>query len=427
MVLAAFVADDFTGATDALWQFQRYGLRARLLTSAAELAQENLDADYDVIGIATTARSTTGTGAARVALPALRALAGLKPELLQYKVCSTFDSSPERGNIGSVIAGVGDELGLLWPAPVLPAQPEFGRWTVFANHFASYAGKNYRLDRHEPMRRHPATPVDEADLRLHLGRQLAGEIGVLHVPLLADDTELSVALDERMHSAETAFIVDAVTDTDLARFGVSLRDLQARVGHPLFAVGSGGLSYGYAAALAGSGSRVAPAPAHADVAPPQGPVLAVSGSCSPVTDRQIRTAEDAGWFSAHIDEAGVSERARAALQQGRHSVVYTARGAGTGAAAADLSRRLGTLALGAVGDGLTSRLLVAGGDTSGDIIGMAGVTAIEISSSIDVAGLLCRSFGRNSVLDNAEVVLKGGQVGSDDFFLRVAGQAGMRQ
>ncbi len=51
---------------------------------------------------------------------------------------------------------------------------------------------------------------------------------------------------------------------------------------------------------------------------------------------------------------------------------------------------------------LTRRLLVAGGDTSGEIVGMAGVTAIEIVGSIDVAGLLCRTFGEGSVLDGTE-------------------------
>lgn len=425
MVRAAFVADDFTGATDALWQFQRYGLRSRLFTSTAELTPDSLDGDYDVIGIATTARAATGTGSFAVAAKALRMLAGLQPELLQYKVCSTFDSSPQRGNIGAVVEGVRSELGLMLPAPVLPAQPEFGRWTVFGNHFAGYAGRNYRLDRHDPMRRHPATPVDEADLRLHLGRQLPGEIGVLHVPLLTEDVALAAALADRMGSGAAAFVVDAMRNDDLVRFGAALRDYQARAARTLFAVGSGGLSYGYAAALMSrAGHSVRPAPAQATVTPPQGPVLVVSGSCSPVTDRQISAAENDGWSSVPIDDGDAAELARTALAEGRHTVVYTARGQGSDTAPDDLSRRLGALALTAVADGLTRRLVVAGGDTSGEIISMADVTAIEIVSSIDVAGLLCRTFGAGSVLDGAEVVLKGGQVGGDDFFLRVAGRAG---
>lgn len=408
MVLAAFVADDFTGATDALWQFQRFGLRSRLFTQVPE----TLDDDYDVIGIATTARSAPGSGSAALAVPVLRRLAALNPGLLQYKVCSTFDSSPERGSIGAVISVMRAESEAPLPVPVLPAQPEFGRWTAFANHFASYAGANYRLDRHDPMRHHPATPVDEADLRVHLGRQMTGDIGVLHVPLL-DDVALAAALSDRMRSPETAFIVDAVRNDDLVRFGAALR----ATGQPVFAVGSGGLSYGYAAAVSGA----VPAPPRNDVDPPNGPLLVVSGSCSPVTERQIQTAETNGWFSIHLDDTDVEAAVPAALREGRHTVVYTARGASTGAGSEDRSRRLGELALGAVRDGLTRRLLIAGGDTSGEIVSMAGVTAIEIVSSISVAGLLCRTFGAGSVLDGLEVVLKGGQVGGDDFFLRVAG------
>jgi uncharacterized protein YgbK (DUF1537 family) len=419
MVLAAFVADDFTGATDALRQFQRFGLRARLFTASSPGLLNSLEGDYDVIGIATTSRSAPGSGSADVALPALRMLAALGPEMLQYKVCSTFDSSPERGSIGAVIGAVRDELGLTLPVPVLPAQPEFGRWTVFANHFAKYAGANYRLDRHDPMRNHPATPVDESDLRLHLGRQMAGEVGVLHVPLLDGDA-LDAALSERMTAQEAAFIVDAMSNDDLARFGSALRNFGTGQKDPLFAVGSGGLSFGYAAAVAG-GSSAQAAPSRDQVPAPDGPVLVVSGSCSPVTERQIQAAESDGWLSVHLDEQEVAARVNGALRDGRHAVVYTARGASTGIAAAGLSRRLGELALTAVRDGLTRRLLVAGGDTSGDIVSMAGVTAIEIVASIDVAGLLCRTFGDGSVLDGVEVVLKGGQVGGDDFFLRVAG------
>ncbi|MGV9798437.1 four-carbon acid sugar kinase family protein [Mycobacterium sp. NPDC003449] len=417
MVLAAFVADDFTGATDALWQFQRFGLRSRLFTSAAEL--DTLDGDYDVIGIATTARSAEGPGSAAIAMPALRTLAGLAPELLQYKVCSTFDSSPRRGSIGAVIDTWRRESRSGVAVPVLAAQPEFGRWTVFANHFAAYAGDNYRLDRHDPMRRHPATPVDEADLRRHLSRQLSGTVGTLPVPLLTETAALAGALRDCLGAEPGAFIVDAMTNDDLVRFGAALRELRAGSGGPVLAVGSGGLSYGYAAAATGSD----PAPAHGDVAPPPGPVLVVSGSCSPVTDRQIRVAEEAGWFCTHIDDdAG---RAVAALREGRHTVVYTARGAGSGTATG-WGERLGALALTAVAGGATRRLVVAGGDTSGEIVGMAGVTAIEIVGSIDVAGLLCRTFGTGSVLDGAEVVLKGGQVGGDDFFLRVAGASRSR-
>jgi 3-oxoisoapionate kinase len=418
MVLAAFVADDFTGATDALWQFQRYGLRARLFTEVP--AREEIDETLDVVGIATTARSAAARGSADMALPALRLLAALEPRLLQYKVCSTFDSSPTRGSIGAVVEAVRDELGLRLPVPVLPAQPELGRWTAFGNHFARYAGEAHRLDRHDPMRFHPATPVDEADLRRHLARQLdpSATVGGLPTPLLATDAALDEALGTRLDSGESAFVVDAMSDADLVRVGAALQRAQARAGGTLFAVGSGGLSFGWAGALTTAGP---PAAAHGEATAATGPVLAVSGSCSPVTDRQIAVAERDGWLAVHLLEPDAATRALDALAAGRHTVVFTARGAATDADPAGLGERLAGIAFDAVERGLVGRLLVAGGDTSGEVVGLADVTALEIIASLDVAGLLCRTHGAGSRLDGAEVVLKGGQIGGDDFFLRVAG------
>ncbi|MEV5504213.1 four-carbon acid sugar kinase family protein, partial [Nonomuraea fuscirosea] len=99
MTLIAFVADDFTGATDALWQFRRFGLSGSLVTDVSHLHDRD-----DVIGVATTARAAADPVA--VALPALRAVAALRPLAVQYKICSTFDSSPAHGSIGAVIAAL---------------------------------------------------------------------------------------------------------------------------------------------------------------------------------------------------------------------------------------------------------------------------------------------------------------------------------
>lgn len=416
MVDLAFVADDFTGATDALWQLQRFGLRGRLLTGLPADGLPDVTG-LDVLGVATTARSAPGRGSADVALPVLQALAGLRPRVLQYKVCSTFDSAPDRGSIGAVVEAWRAESGDRRAVPVLPAQPELGRWTVFSQHFARYAGQVHRLDRHEPMRHHPATPVDEADLRLHLGRQLEGTVGELPVPVLDDDA-LPGAVGTALAGGDVAFVVDALHEADLVRFGAALRE-QVVDGEPLLVVGSGGFSYGWAAAQTG---WAAPAASRSEVSPPSGPVLAISGSASPVTDQQITRAEQAGWASIGLHEDDVWERVRAALTQRRNAVVWTARGRAdrdpTG-----LSARLGALAAQAADEVGLARLLVAGGDTSGEVLREAGVQSLEILGSLDVAGLLCRAGGAGSHLDGCEVVLKGGQIGGEDFFLRVSGEA----
>ena len=91
-------------------------------------------------------------------------MAAVDLDVLLYKVCSTFDSSPEIGSIGRGIELLHDQFTSHGAIPVAPAQPGFGRYTAFSNHYAAFAGDVYRLDRH-PSPRHPSTPMHAADLR----------------------------------------------------------------------------------------------------------------------------------------------------------------------------------------------------------------------------------------------------------------------
>jgi uncharacterized protein YgbK (DUF1537 family) len=93
-----FYGDDLTGSTDALANFARWGLDARLVLGPAAVG--GLSGAPDVVGVAGTARSLPAGELAMSVSAALDALAPLQPEVVQYKVCSTFDSSPELGSIG---------------------------------------------------------------------------------------------------------------------------------------------------------------------------------------------------------------------------------------------------------------------------------------------------------------------------------------
>jgi uncharacterized protein YgbK (DUF1537 family) len=68
-----------------------------------------------------------------------------------------------------------------------------------------------------------------------------------------------------------------------------------------------------------------------------------------------------------------------------------------------------------------SRVLIAGGDTSGYVTRELGVYALECISVLDPGGPLCRAYANEPQFDGLELVLKGGQVGGVDFFERVAG------
>jgi uncharacterized protein YgbK (DUF1537 family) len=103
-----------------------------------------------------------------------RSLAALGAPIAHYKVCSTLDSAPHIGSIGTAIDLAVPLLGGAWH-PLLVAAPPIGRYQAFGNLFAVANGTVYRLDRHPTMSRHPVTPMDEADVRQHFGRRAIEE------------------------------------------------------------------------------------------------------------------------------------------------------------------------------------------------------------------------------------------------------------
>src|SRR5690606_15872624 len=128
--------DDFTGSTDALTQFHRFGLRGVLLFDCPDRARlAHLAERHDVIGVAGVGRSLPTEQMAAEVGPVLEALQAARPRLVQYKMCSTADSSPRLGSLGRAVE-LGRRVFGDRPVPILAAQPEFGRYTAFGNHFA---------------------------------------------------------------------------------------------------------------------------------------------------------------------------------------------------------------------------------------------------------------------------------------------------
>lgn len=92
--LLKFVADDVTGATDVLDTLLRRGYSAAVHMAPPIAGDPTLDG-VQVVGVASTVRSWTDDRARRD-LPALfAAVAALPGDLVHFKVCSTFDSSPQ--------------------------------------------------------------------------------------------------------------------------------------------------------------------------------------------------------------------------------------------------------------------------------------------------------------------------------------------
>ena len=428
MARFGFLADDLTGASDVLAQAHAQGLDAMLVLDPARARADAAD----VVGIAGPARSLAGDALDEAVRSGLAALAPLDLSVLLYKVCSTFDSSPTVGSIGRGIELLHERFPAHGPVPVVPAQPGFGRYTAFSQHFGAHAGEVYRLDRHPVMSRHPSTPMHEADLRLVLAAQLASRRAVpgLHLPAFTDGTFADRWTQLRETADGEAFVVDAVTEAHVDVVAAALlRDV--RPSGPALVVGSGGIMAGLARHV-GSGTRRATTPSAS-----RGATLVVSASASSTTADQIADAVQHGWVDVPIPagafaadsvaETPWAAAVEAALRAGRDVVAHTTRGpddarlrAGS-VTAAEVGGTIGRLAGTLARRGLTRDVVVCGGDTSSHALLAMEVAELRVSEQFVTAGPICTTDDRAAVA-GCRVLLKGGQVGTPDLFRRFAGQ-----
>lgn len=442
-LLLTFYGDDFTGSTDAMEALARAGLRTVLFREPPRSEQIERFAGVAAVGIAGKSRALPTEAMEAELRPAFTSLRALGAPLVHYKTCSTFDSSPAVGSIGRAI-DIGQEAFGSPFTPLVVGAPVLGRYCVFGNLFARSGPETepFRLDRHPNMRHHPTTPMDEADLRIHLGRQTEKRIALFDAREYAAPEEAIDARFEALLAAGLPEIVlfDVLYDAHLPIIG----GLIARHGRreaPLFVAGSSGVEYALTAHWRAAG-RLPEPPAF--TAAPAERIVVVSGSCSPVTEGQIARAAQQGFVEVALDSGRLAEpgaargerdraagRAMQALADGHSVVLHTSRGPrdprieatrrrleanrdGRGSAEI-LGEALGTLLGEILGRSGVRRAAVAGGDTASYVTRALGVEALEMRAPLAPGAPLCRIFAPGPI-DGAEITFKGGQIGGVDFF-----------
>jgi uncharacterized protein YgbK (DUF1537 family) len=412
----AYYGDDFTGSTDVLESLAVAGIDTELFVDAA------IRGPARAVGLASLSRTFTPAEMNDRLPGAFATLAAARPRFVHYKVCSTFDSSPTVGSIGRAI-----ELGRrVMPArwtPLVVAAPHLGRWCAFGNLFArsGLASPAYRLDRHPTMSRHPVTPMDEADLRLVLARQTSLPVTLVELPTVEQGTEAMLAAIERAPDGVVLF--DATTATHLAAIGHTLDTLQRREAAALFVAGSSGVEAALVAAGVIGPSPGADARAEPAVLPP-GPLLVVSGSRSPVTARQMAAAIEAGFHDVPLvaseddaaHDAAVTS-ATTAHRAGRSVIFRPGEGDWSALAGAALGRLLGRIAGRILDAAPVRRVVVAGGDTSGEVARQLGISSLRFIAPLAPGAPWCRVTSTRPAIDGAAFAFKGGQVGRDEFFV----------
>lgn len=421
--LISYYGDDFTGSTDVMEALASNGVETVLFLKIPDDALIARFGDARAVGLAGTSRSQSPEWMEVHLSAALAWLKDRHAELCQYKVCSTFDSAPHVGSIGRAI-----EIGraVFGPAtvPLVVGAPQIRRYTAFGELFAAYQGRNYRIDRHPVMARHPVTPMDEANVLTHLARQTALSSTLLDLVALASGAEPETA---------DILLVDVLDAATQEAAGALL--WHRLRGRSRFVCGSSGVEY----ALIPTWRRlglIGEKPLF-EAAGPADRIAVVSGSVSPTTERQIRHALNHGFGGVALDalalagEGAETEIAAAVengldhLGQGRSVVLYSAlgpsadRGGDLDAAEGArhrLGQSLGRIQAALVARAGLTRAVIAGGDTSSHALGEMGIAALTLKMPLPQTpgSPLCVAHGGDC--DGLEIALKGGQVGGDDYF-----------
>lgn len=396
------IGDDFTGSSDLANTLAKGGMRATQYTGVPD---GPADPSVEAGVVALKSRSIPVADAVARSLEALKWLQAQGCTQFFFKYCSTFDSTPE-GNIGPVADALADALDA-HKVIVCPAFPGTGR-SVFQGHLFV----NDKLLNESGMQNHPLTPMTDPDLRRWLAPQTRHSVG--HVgpgPVFAGAKAIGAALTEQHDAGHRLIVVDAIRDEDLRAIGAAAQGL------PLITGGSG--------VALGLPANFGCAPGAVQWSGQAGKAVALSGSCSTATRAQV--AYHAARYpareivAADVIEGRLDPSALAAwlMEQDGVPLAYSsadpadvravqdAYGRERSAAAieaffAEMARSLRDLG--------ATRIITAGGETSGAVVEGLGLDTLDIGPEID-PGVPALRAGPDLV-----VALKSGNFGAEDFF-----------
>ncbi len=394
------IADDFTGASDIALMLSEGGMTAAQYVGVPDVpALASVDAGI----ISLKSRTIPAAEAVAQSLRACDWLTDQGCKQIVFKICSTFDSTDE-GNIGPVAEALADRLGETCVI-VCPAFPENGR-TIYQGHLFVAD----RLLSESGMRHHPLTPMGDPDIRRVLARQTSWAVGHVSLDHVADGpAAINLACPA---DGKSMVIVDAIRNDDLATIG---RAIAARK----LLVGGSGLALGLP-------KNFGHAPAAANWTGHSGKAVVLSGSCSMATRAQVASYKAiAPSRELTVDDImaktlSVQEIAGWVLRQDASPLLYSSAdpevvGAaqqkyGREKSATAIEQFFSDLAASLFSAGV-SRMVVAGGETSGAVVSGLGANTLDIGPKIAPGVPALKVSGQPLAL-----ALKSGNFGGPNFF-----------
>ena len=396
------IGDDFTGSSDLANTLAKQGMRVVQYTGIPD-APAGADVEAGVVAL--KSRSIPVEDAVAQSLAALDWLRAQGCTQIFFKYCSTFDSTHD-GNIGPVADALAEALDA-HKVIICPAFPGTGR-SIYQGHLFV---KDMLLSE-SGMQNHPLTPMTDPDIRRWLTPQTRHGVGhVAAADVFQGAEAIAAALEAQHQAGKRHIIVDALRDADLVEIG------RAAKGLPLITGGSG-VALGLPANF---GSTPAPVPWTGQ----PGKAVVLSGSCSVATRAQVAyhaarhpvreiVAEDV--IEGRLTPADMTDWLMAqdglplAYSSADPAVVTQVQERFGREKSAEALEGFFAATARACRDAGVSRIITAGGETSGAVVEGLSLGTLEIGPEID-PGVPALRAGPDLV-----VALKSGNFGTEDFF-----------
>lgn len=405
------IADDFTGASDIASSLKKNGLNTVLINGCPK-SFIIFEKKYDAIVIALKSRTQETESAINDSLKAFDWLSHYNPQMLYFKYCSTFDSTP-RGNIGPVL----DSLLEHYNIPYTLLCPTF-----LDNKRSVKDGILYVNDiplSQSHMKDHPLTPMWNSDLtELMLPQSRYGSFKIS-----ISDMKNRRILNEKIKELKRNNLHFYLVPDYYEPFHASL--IMNCFSSLRLLSGGSGLAGEYAAYIshslieAGNSSSINP------FRNTDKPRIMFAGSCSVATRKQVSYyLEHKGTGYMLCPEKivsgiqSVSTIWNFVLEHSHEDVLIYSNGSlhDVVVANADHSKviedTIAALSLLAVSHGYT-RILSAGGETSGAITKALNFQSFAIGAEVS-PGVPVMAPLENL---NISLVLKSGNFGNQDFFV----------
>lgn len=414
-ILLGIVADDFSGASDAASFLVEQGIKTYLFNGIPE--EKTFQADENIaIVIALKTRTERTDLAVQQSLDAFQWLIDNKASKLYSKYCSTFDSTRE-GNIGPIIDAVLDKYEIPYTI-IAPALPINGR-IVKDGHLIV---NGIPLDETH-MKDHPLTPMWDSDLKKLIEPQGKYRAIKINSDLLEDkeNHEILKMINQIAKDNKNFYIIpDYANEVHAKRIVELFGDLK-------FLTGGSGLM----TELGKKFKKEIQQTSDKVESSTKGKAIVLAGSCSQATLSQIdvfkqnnrkaiklnpidlvngkQTKEEVWKEIEESDEDAILVYS----SEKPENVKKAQEGAGAEKVSQLLEETTAHIALKAIENGY-NRLIIAGGETSGAVTKVLGHDSYIIGESI-APGVPILVPLENKGL---RLVLKSGNFGQEDFFLR---------